>query len=159
MKIIPLKSNSFSRKIRKISDIKLIVIHYTGMQSMRVAINRLINHRSQVSCHYLISRRRKIFQIVDDNKVAWHAGKSKWGKFVNLNKNSIGIELVNKGHKFGYQKFSTKQIKALVKLCAKLKKKYKISNRFVLGHSDIAPLRKSDPGEKFPWVALSIEKD
>ena len=97
MKIIPLKSNSFSRKIRKISDIKLIIVHYTGMQSMRVAINRLINHRSQVSCHYLISREGKIFQIVDDNKVAWHAGKSKWGKFVNLNKNSIGIELVNKG--------------------------------------------------------------
>ena len=158
MKIVPLKSNSFSRKIRKISNIKLIIIHYTGMQSMRVAINRLTSHRSQVSCHYLISREGKIFQIVDDNRVAWHAGKSKWGKFVNLNKNSIGIELVNKGHKFGYQKFSKKQIKALVKLCAKLKKKYKISNRFVLGHSDIAPLRKSDPGEKFPWVTLNRKR-
>ena len=128
------------------------------MQSMRVAINRLISHSSQVSCHYLISRQGKIFQIVDDNRVAWHAGKSKWGKFVNLNKNSIGIELVNKGHKFGYQKFSTKQINALIKLCAKLKKKYKISNRFVLGHSDIAPLRKSDPGEKFPWVTLNRKR-
>jgi N-acetylmuramoyl-L-alanine amidase len=158
MKIVPLKSNSFSRKIRKISDIRLIVIHYTGMQSMRVAINRLISHRSKVSCHYLISREGKIFQIVDDNRVAWHAGKSKWGKFVNLNKNSIGIELVNKGHKFGYQKFSNKQIKSLVKLCEKLKKKYKISNRFVLGHSDIAPLRKSDPGEKFPWVTLNRKR-
>tara|TARA_B100000700_G_C15014641_1_gene842689 strand:+ start:1452 stop:2174 length:723 start_codon:yes stop_codon:yes gene_type:complete len=158
MKIFPLKSSSFSRTIRKLSDIRLIIIHYTGMQSMRVAINRLISHSSQVSCHYLISRQGKIFQIVDDNRVAWHAGKSKWGKFVNLNKNSIGIELVNKGHKFGYQKFSTKQINALIKLCAKLKKKYKISNRFVLGHSDIAPLRKSDPGEKFPWVTLNRKR-
>ena len=88
MKIVPLKSNSFSRKIRKISDIKLIVIHYTGMQSMRVAINRLFNHERQVSCH-TIQQKGKIFQIVDDNKVAWHAGKSKWGKFVNSNKNSM----------------------------------------------------------------------
>tara|TARA_A100001011_G_C14283215_1_gene832448 strand:+ start:1595 stop:2227 length:633 start_codon:yes stop_codon:yes gene_type:complete len=128
------------------------------MQSMRAAINRLTDNRHKVSCHYLISREGKIFQIVDDKNVAWHAGKSKWGKFVNLNKKSIGIELVNKGHQFGYQKFSAKQIKALIKLCIKLKNKYKIQNRFVLGHSDIAPLRKSDPGEKFPWIELYKRK-
>ena len=128
------------------------------MQSMRAALNRLISHRYQVSCHYLISREGKIFQIVDDNRVAWHAGKSKWGNFENLNKKSIGIELVNKGHKFGYQEFSTKQINVLIKLCVKLKKNYKIKNRFILGHSDIAPLRKSDPGEKFPWIKLNKKK-
>ena len=158
MNITPLKSYNFSKKIRKIKDIKLLIIHYTGMQSMRAAINRLTSHRYQVSCHYLISREGKVFQVVDDKRVAWHAGKSKWGKFVNLNQKSIGIELVNKGHQFGYQKFSTKQIKALINLCVKLKKKYKIDNRFILGHSDIAPLRKSDPGEKFPWIKLNKRK-
>ena len=96
--------------------------------------------------------------MVDDNKVAWHAGKSKWEKLINLNSRSIGIELENKGHQFGYQRFSKKQINALVKLCLKLKIKYKIRNRFILGHSDIAPLRKLDPGEKFPWHELKKRK-
>ena len=125
------------------------------MQSMRASIKRLVGSKHKVSCHYLISREGKIFQMVEDHKVAWHAGKSKWGNIVNLNNNSIGIELVNNGHKFGYQKFSGRQINALVKLCIKLKKKYKIKNRCILGHSDIAPLRKSDPGEKFPWLQLN----
>ena len=158
MKIASLKSYSFSKKARNIREIKLLIIHYTGMQSMRESIKRLISTKHQVSCHYLISREGKIFQMVEDNRVAWHAGKSKWGKLENLNDKSIGIELVNKGHKFGYQKFSRKQISALVKLCTQLKRKYKIKNRFILGHSDIAPLRKSDPGEKFPWLKLQKRK-
>ena len=128
------------------------------MQSMRASIKRLLSSKHKVSCHYLISRAGKIFQMVEDNKVAWHAGKSKWGHIENLNYSSIGIELVNNGHKFGYQKFSGRQINALVKLCIKLKKKYKIKNRCILGHSDIAPLRKSDPGEKFPWLQLKRKK-
>ena len=89
--------------------------------------------------------------MVDENKVAWHAGKSKWKKFNNLNKFSIGIELVNKGHKFKYENFSFSQVNKLIKLCKKLKQKYKIKPQNFLGHSDIAPLRKIDPGEKFPW--------
>ena len=93
--------------------------------------------------------------MVKDNKVAWHAGKSKWKNFRNLNNNSIGIELVNKGHEFGYQNYSNIQISSLIKLCKKLKKKYMIKKENFLGHSDIAPLRKSDPGEKFPWKKLS----
>jgi len=128
------------------------------MQSMRASIRRLTNVKHQVSCHYLISREGKIFQMVEDDRVAWHAGKSRWGSFENLNDKSIGIELVNKGHNFGYQKFSKKQINALIMLCFKLKKKYKIKDRFILGHSDIAPLRKSDPGEKFPWSKLKKRK-
>ena len=155
MNYIPLKSYSFSKKARNAGKIKFLIIHYTGMQSMRASIKRLVNVRHKVSCHYLISREGKIFQMVDDNKIAWHAGKSKWGKLEDLNNRSIGIELVNKGHKFGYQKFSVKQINVLVKLCIQLKKKYKIKNRCILGHSDIAPLRKSDPGEKFPWLQLN----
>ena len=158
MKIIPLKSQSFSKKPRNKGKIKFIVIHYTGMQSMRASIKRLVSLKHKVSCHYLISRAGKIFQMVEDNQVAWHAGKSKWGTINNLNINSIGIELVNNGHKFGYQKFSARQINALVALCIKLKKKYKIKNRCILGHSDIAPLRKSDPGEKFPWLKLKKKK-
>ena len=154
MNFIPLKSYNFSKKPRNDGKIKFLIIHYTGMQSMRASIKRLVSAKHKVSCHYLISREGKIFQMVNENKVAWHAGKSKWGNLENLNNNSIGIELVNKGHKFGYQKFSVKQINVLVKLCIRLKKKYKIKNRFILGHSDIAQLRKSDPGEKFPWFNL-----
>ena len=158
MKLVKLKSSSFSKKIRNTAKIKLLIIHYTGMQSMRVAIARLVAKKNKVSTHYLIGRDGKIVQMVEDNRIAWHAGKSKWGKFVNLNDKSIGIELVNKGHKYGYQKFSRKQVNSLIKLCAQLKRKYKIKNRFILGHSDIAPLRKIDPGEKFPWIMLRKRK-
>ena len=96
--------------------------------------------------------------MVDDRKIAWHAGRSRWKKFVNLNDNSIGIELVNKGHQFGYQNFSMKQIKSLTLLCKNLKKKYSLKAENFLGHSDIAPLRTIDPGEKFPWKKLSFKK-
>ena len=154
MKIIRINSPCFSKKMRKPSKIKFIIIHYTGMQSKRVSIQRLISKRHKVSCHYLIDRSGKIIQMVDENKVAWHAGKSKWKSFINLNNNSLGIELVNRGHRLGYQSFSKIQINQLVRVCLKLKKKYKIKRSNILGHSDIAPLRKSDPGEKFPWPKL-----
>ena len=154
MKIIRINSPCFSKKTRKLSKIKFIVIHYTGMQSKRVSIQRLISKKHKVSCHYLIDRSGKIIQMVDENKIAWHAGKSKWKNFINLNNSSLGIELVNRGHRFGYQSFSKSQIKQLVKFCLQLKKKYKIKKSNILGHSDIAPLRKIDPGEKFPWSKL-----
>ena len=93
--------------------------------------------------------------MVRDKNVAWHAGKSKWGKYTNLNNYSIGIELVNKGHWLGYQNYAKDQIKSLIQLCKFLKKKYRIKKENFLGHSDIAPLRKIDPGEKFPWKKLS----
>jgi N-acetylmuramoyl-L-alanine amidase len=124
------------------------------MQSKRASINKLIKSNSKVSCHYLIDREGEVIQMVEDLKIAWHAGKSRWKKLKNLNANSIGIELVNKGHEFGYQKYPKKQINKLVKLVFLLKKKYKIKNSCILGHSDIAPLRKKDPGEKFPWSQL-----
>ena len=144
-----------SKSIRRRREIKYVVIHYTGMQSEIESIVRLKNTRSKVSCHYLINRKGSITQLVMENKVAWHAGKSKWKKINNLNFNSIGIELVNKGHRWGYENFSNLQIKTLINLCLSLKKKYKIKNENFLGHSDIAPLRKIDPGEKFPWKKLS----
>ena len=149
------KSLNFSKKARTFKNIRFVIIHYTGMQSARVSMNRLKNPKSKVSCHYLIDRKGSIFRMVEDNKVAWHAGKSKWQNIANLNKCSIGIELQNKGHFFSYQNFPKKQIFSLIKLIKKLMKKYKIKKENVLGHSDIAPLRKLDPGEKFPWSFLS----
>ena len=125
------------------------------MQSERESINRLCNPRSKVSSHYLINQKGEVFKLVKDLNIAWHAGKSCWGRYKNLNENSIGIELVNKGHAWGYEKFEKKQIFSLIKLSQILVKKYKIKKKYILGHSDIAPLRKIDPGEKFPWKKLS----
>ena len=155
MEITKFYSKNFDKKKRNHKNITTIILHYTGMQSERESVKRLTTSSSKVSCHYLINRRGKIFRLVKDKDIAWHAGKSMWKNYKNLNKNSIGIELVNRGHKLGYQNFTSIQIKALIKLCKKLKKKYKIKNKFILGHSDIAPLRKIDPGEKFPWGYLS----
>ena len=158
MKIKYFYSPNFTDKRRSFSSIKTLVIHYTGMQSERESIKRLTKQSSKVSCHYLINRRGKIFRLVKDEDVAWHAGKSMWGKMRSLNKNSIGIELVNKGHKYGYQSYSKNQITNLILLCKKLKKKYKIKNQNILAHSDVAPLRKKDPGKHFPWHILCSKK-
>ena len=151
-------SPNFSNKNRPGNNIKFIIIHYTGMQSEIESIKRLKNPKSKVSCHYLISRKGQVVQMVKDKNVAWHAGKSKWKNFNNLNSSSIGIEPVNKGHRFGYQNFSSSQIFSLINLCKILKKKFAIKNSNFLGHSDIAPLRKLDPGEKFPWKRLNKHK-
>ena len=149
------KSLNFSKKARTLKTIRYLIIHYSGMQSGRVSMDRLKNPRSNVSCHYFIERNGNIFRMVEDNKIAWHAGKSKWRDLKNLNKHSIGIEIQNKGHFINYQNFTKKQIFSLIKLIKVLMKKYKIKTKNILGHSDIAPLRKLDPGEKFPWNFLS----
>jgi len=158
MKINNYFSPNFDNKKRSINSIKVIVIHYTGMQSERESIVKLRSPKSKVSSHFVINRNGKIYRLVQDNKVAWHAGKSCWGKYKNLNKNSIGIELVNKGHQFGYTHFRKKQILSLVKICKILIKRYKIKKKNIVGHSDISPLRKIDPGEKFPWNQLAKKK-
>ena len=157
MKIRVNKSTNFSKKIRSSKDIRFLIIHYTGMQSARVSMDRLKNPNSKVSCHYFINRNGNIYKMVDDNKIAWHAGKSKWKNIRNFNKSSIGIEIQNKGHFIDYQNFPKKQISSLIVLIKSLLKKYKIKKCNVLGHSDIAPLRKKDPGEKFPWDFLSLK--
>ena len=158
MKISNIFSPNFSSKKRSNNSIKTIIIHYTGMQSERESLSRLTDLKSKVSSHFLINRNGKVFRLVNDDKIAWHAGKSSWGKYKNLNNNSIGIELVNKGHKFGYTNFKKKQISSLIKICRILIKKYKIKKKNVIGHSDIAPLRKIDPGEKFPWKLMAEKK-
>ena len=158
MKIKKIFSPNYDRKKRALNSVQILVFHYTGMQSERESIKRLCNPNFKVSSHYLINRRGKIFRLVQDRHVAWHAGKSCWGRHKNLNENSIGIELVNKGHQFGYTSFKKKQISMLINLCKKLIKKYKIKKKNIIGHSDIAPLRKIDPGEKFPWKYLAKNK-
>ena len=153
MKITHLKSPNYI-PCKKRRNIQSIVIHYTGMRSLQSAVERLLSKKYEVSSHYLISRTGKIIQLVKDNNIAWHAGISNWFKFKNLNKNSIGIELENKGHQYGYQAFPSKQIVQLIKILKILKRKFKIKNINITGHSDIAPNRKIDPGEKFPWKKL-----
>ena len=138
-----------SKRLKK--KIKFIILHYTGMKKESDAINRLTNIHSKVSCHYLIKKNGEILTLVPDLYTAWHAGKSEWKNFRSLNKHSIGIEISNPGHQFDYKKFSNKQIRSLLKLSKFLIKKYDINRKNILGHSDIAPERKKDPGEKFPW--------
>ena len=145
--------------IKRISKkIKFIIFHYTGMNDESGAIKRLTNIKSKVSCHYLIKKNGEIVKIVPDLYIAWHAGKSSWRSFKSLNKNSIGIEITNPGHQFTYKEFSKKQISSLLKLSKFLIKKYKINSKNILGHSDVAPDRKKDPGENFPWKYLSQKK-
>jgi len=148
------KSLNFSKNPRSLRNIRYLIIHYSGMQSGRVSMKKLKSPKSKVSCHYFIERNGDIYRMVNDNRIAWHAGKSKWMNINNLNKYSIGIEIQNKGHSIRYQNFPKKQIFSLIKLIKILIKKYKIKKENVLGHSDIAPLRKIDPGEKFPWSFL-----
>ena len=148
-------SPNFNSKKRTYKKIKFIIFHYTGMRKESEAKNRLTNIQSEVSSHYLITNNGNILTLVPDLYEAWHAGKSSWKNYKSLNQNSIGIEITNPGHKFGYKKFSKKQISSLLKLSKFLIKKYKISTKNILGHSDITPERKKDPGEKFPWEYLS----
>ena len=148
-------SPNFNSKKRNFKEIKFIIFHYTGMDKESKAIKRLTDIKSQVSSHYMIKEDGKIIIMVPDLYVAWHAGASSWKNFKSLNKNSIGIEISNPGHNFDYKKFSTKQIKSILKLSKFLIKKYKVKKNNILGHSDIAPSRKKDPGEKFPWQFLA----
>ena len=148
-------SPNFNSKKRLSKQIKFIIFHYTGMKKESDAINKLIEIQSEVSCHYLIKNNGEIVKMVPDLYIAWHAGESSWKTYKSLNQNSIGIEITNPGHEHGYKKFTKKQIISLLKLSKFLIKKYKISSKNVLGHSDISVLRKKDPGEKFPWEYLS----
>ena len=158
MKIIHNYSPNFEIKKRKSNQIKFIIFHYTGMKNELKAIKRLTSIKSKVSSHYLIKNNGDIVVIVPDLYIAWHAGISSWKTFKSLNKNSIGIEISNPGHNLRYKKFSKKQVQSILKISKFLIRKYKIKKKNILGHSDIAPNRKKDPGEKFPWKFLSKHK-
>ena len=151
-------SINFDLKKRDKKSIKFIIIHYTGMKNESDAIKRLCDSKSEVSSHYFIKNNGDLLNLVPDLYNAWHSGKSSWKKFKSLNKYSIGIEINNPGHEFKYKRYSFKQISSLIKLLKVLKKKYKIKKQNILGHSDISPNRKKDPGEKFPWNKLARKK-
>ena len=151
-------SPNFNLLKRAKNRMKFIIIHYTGMKKEFAAIKRLQDPKSKVSAHYLIKRNGEIINLVPDLFEAWHAGVSSWKHFKSLNKNSIGIEITNPGHQHGYKRFSKQQIFSLQKLLNILVKRYKIKKKYILGHSDISPGRKKDPGEKFPWEMLAKNK-
>ena len=151
-------SPNFNIKKRPKKTIRFIIIHYTGMKKELAAINKLCNPKSKVSSHYFIKNNGNIINLVPDLYEAWHAGVSTWQNYKSLNKFSIGIEINNPGHDHGYKRFKSEQIHSLKRLLKNLITKYKIKTSNILGHSDIAPNRKKDPGEKFPWKLLSRSK-
>ena len=148
--------NYSSRKKNK--TVKYIVIHYTGMKTLKLAYQKLSDKSSNVSVHYLISKKGIIFNLLCPKYKAWHAGKSKWKNYTNINDYSIGIELENKGHNFGYTNFSARQYKSLRKLIFFLSKNFLILDKDIVFHSDIAPNRKQDPGEKLFINKIGINR-
>lgn len=135
--------------------ISLVILHYTGMESGQAALERLNDAEAQVSAHYLVEEDGRIFRLVDEDKRAWHAGVSSWRGITDINSASIGIEIVNGGHDYGLPDFPNVQIEAVIHLCRAIKQRHKLDARAFQGHSDIAPGRKNDPGEKFPWDYLA----
>jgi N-acetylmuramoyl-L-alanine amidase len=133
----------------------MIVLHYTGMQDDAAAIARLCDPEAKVSCHYLVAEDGQILRMVPEERRAWHAGQSWWRGVTDINSASIGIEIVNPGHEFGYRPYPEEQIDALVPLVADIKERHGITRGNIVGHSDIAPTRKQDPGELFPWGRLA----
>ena len=143
---------------KKNKTVKYIVIHYTGMKSLKDAYSRLTNINSEVSIHYLISRKGIIYNLLCPRLKAWHAGESRWKNNKNINDYSIGIELENKGHEYGYENFSKKQYLAINHLIQFLSFNFNIKNHDIIFHSDISPNRKKDPGEKFYLNKLKIDR-
>lgn len=135
-------------------EIDILLLHYTGMETAQAAIDWLCVEESGVSCHYVVEEDGSIWQLVPESKRAWHAGRSSWQSERDINSRSIGIEIVNPGHSYGYPDFPDDQIKAVRELSRDILSRHPIPSRHVLGHSDVAPGRKSDPGEKFPWEKL-----
>ena len=135
--------------------VSMIVLHYTGMPDAEGALDRLTSPEAGVSAHYCVKEDGEVIQLVDEEQRAWHAGKSYWRGITDVNSASVGIEIVNPGHEFGYRPFPDEQIASVIPLVADIKDRHGITRGNVVGHSDIAPARKEDPGELFPWAALA----
>jgi N-acetylmuramoyl-L-alanine amidase len=135
--------------------IDILVLHYTGMKTAKEALARLCDPQARVSAHYTIDRDGRVYRHVPEERRAWHAGVSYWAGERNVNARSIGIEIVNPGHEFGYVPFADAQIGALIDLSRGIFARHPIPPHRVVGHSDIAPPRKTDPGELFPWKELA----
>jgi len=135
--------------------ITMIVLHYTGMQDGPSALARLRDPEAKVSAHYLVEEDGTVCRLVDEAMRAWHAGRSHWRGITDINSASVGIEIVNPGHEWGYRPFTAEQIDALIPLVAAIKDRHAITRGNIVGHSDIAPARKRDPGELFPWYRFA----
>ena len=133
----------------------ILVLHYTGMRTGPEALARLCDEQSKVSSHYLVEEDGRVFRLVPEERRAWHAGVSFWKGESDINGRSIGIEIVNPGHEFGYRAFPAAQIAAVIELVADIRTRWSIEDSRILGHSDVAPGRKIDPGELFPWKQLA----
>jgi N-acetylmuramoyl-L-alanine amidase len=133
----------------------MIVLHYTGMPDVEGAIAQLVTAGTEVSAHYIVLEDGRIVQCVPESKRAWHAGVSHWAGEEDINSCSIGVEIINRGHDWGYPDFPLRQIAAVIALCRGIMLRRKVPSHRVLGHSDVAPARKKDPGEKFPWHSLA----
>lgn len=135
--------------------VSMVVLHYTGMRSGAEALERLCDPAAEVSAHYMIEEDGTVIRLVAEENRAWHAGRSYWRGITDINSASVGIELVNPGHEFGYRPFPKPQMEALLPLLADIVKRHNVPRANVVGHSDIAPARKEDPGELFPWDLLA----
>jgi N-acetylmuramoyl-L-alanine amidase len=133
----------------------LLVLHYTGMKTGEEAIARLRDPESRVSSHYVVEEDGRVFRLVPEERRAWHAGVSYWRGRRNVNGDSIGIEIVNPGQEWGYRPFPEAQVEAVIELMADIRSRWSIEDRDIVGHSDVAPARKDDPGELFPWKRLA----
>ncbi len=150
----PIVRTSPNQDVRKL-PVSMVVLHYTGMQSAAEALDRLTDPAAKVSSHWVVAEDGQVVQLVDESARAWHAGKSWWRGITDVNSASIGIEIVNPGHEFGYRPFPGVQMDAVAGLVEAAIRRWGIDPANVVGHSDIAPARKDDPGELFDWPRLA----
>lgn len=150
--VIPAPSPNFDART---APPDMIVMHYTGMQSGEAALARLRDPDARVSSHYLVEEDGRIFSLVAEERRAWHAGRGSWRGETNCNAVSVGIEIVNPGHEFGYRPFPEAQIAAVIALTTDIRGRWQVPDNRIIGHSDLAPARKQDPGELFPWKRLA----
>ena len=152
MKVIEAPSPNFDTRT---APPDMLVLHYTGMETGEGALARLRDPEARVSSHYLVEEDGRVFRLAPEERRAWHAGVSFWRGRTGVNATSIGIEIVNPGHEFGYRPFPEPQIAAVIELVADIRTRWTIEDRDIVGHSDVAPDRKIDPGELFPWKRLA----
>lgn len=138
-------------------SVRYLILHYTGMKTGKEALERLTSEESRVSAHYTVDEDGTVYHHVDERKRAWHSGQSYWQGRNDINTHSIGIEIINPGHEWGLRKFPAAQMKSVAFLCRDIMAHYDLAPEEVLGHSDISPARKKDPGELFPWRELALQ--
>ena len=147
------KSPSFDKR-KKDSSLNYIIIHYSAIKNYKAALSHLSERKNKVSSHFFINKSGEIFYLVDVINRAWHAGRSYWNGIIDINSESIGIEMDNSGHHYDFENYTPKQINSLIQLLKYISIKFNINKQNILGHSDISPYRKIDPGERFPWKKL-----